>query len=362
MTGATKKAVLFVLLLGAVVYARGQTGGADLSGSLTDKRPAARMRDFVAVVERSFGTEAYRQESYKLIDPEGDAHLIRKLDTIPVKLLSILGGGLPQAELEKEKMRSDPFRIGKTVPIDNERLLNKCCELMRSHFPDIIPVIGEEHRWSPEAREYLKYGYWHRLSRRVAGKQSDFPCPLLGRSKLFLCLACGWTSLFCVTGKEEALKARILEYPDRSVQLHDLFEESYVLNAGDIYLTFLTCENVLAARPHRRGREGDAIQRKLSYIRHDSKENGDNYGAWYHFFGIALYGLMRNEAQAISVAGAESAGSFVLEGSDRQEYFINRYGAMFGTRFKKIIESGSWCIPAPQGCRTDYLVPNPVRG
>ena len=77
------------------------------------------MRDFVAVVERSFGTEAYRQESYKLIDPEGDAHLIRKLDTIPVKLLSILGGGLPQAELEKEKMRSDPFCIGKTVPIDN---------------------------------------------------------------------------------------------------------------------------------------------------------------------------------------------------------------------------------------------------
>jgi hypothetical protein len=71
---------------------------------------------------------------------------------------------------------------------------------------------------------------------------------------------------------------------------------------------------------------------------------------------------MRNEAQAISVAGAESAGSFVLEGSDRQEYFINRYGAMFGTRFKKMIESGSWCIPAPQGCRTDYLVPNPVRG
>lgn len=362
MTGAIKKAFLLVCLLGAFVCARGQTGGADLSGVLTDRRPSARMRGFIALVEQGYESEAYSQDSYKLSDPAGDAHLIRKLDTIPVKLLSIIGGGLPQAEWEKEKMRSDPFRIGKTVPIDNERLLNKFCELMRSHFPDIVPVMGEEHCWSPEAEAYLKYGYWHRLSRRVTGKQRDFPCPLLNRSKLFVCLACGWTSLFCVTGKEEALKARILEYPDRSVQLHDLFEESYVLNDGDIYLTFLTCENVLASRPHRREREGDAIQQKLSYIRHDSKENGDNYGAWYHFFGIALYGLMRTGGQAVLVADTESAGSFFIEGSDRQEYYINHYGALFGAEFKIMIEEGSWCLPAPEGSRTDYLIPNPARG
>lgn len=324
--------------------------------------------EFIKRLESGYRSEHYRQDSLMLVDPIGDAYLIRRLDTIPAKLFSFFtGGSLPQSQWQKERIRADNeqarltgeplFKSGHSVPIDVERLLNKFACIMRRNFPDIIPVMGEEHRWSEEAVDYLRYGFWHRLGRRLSGKQQDFPCPILGRSKLLLCLACGWTSRYCVTGMEDALTERIMCYPDHSVQIHDVFEESYILNRGNIYLTFLTCENVLAGYPHRKGRENDPLQRKLSYFRHDSKEIGDNYGAWYHFFGIALYGIFRPEIKSRLVAETESAGSLFFEGADPQEDIINRYGAVFGAGFSTMLENGAWLL-REEDC--DYLLPNPL--
>lgn len=305
-------------------------------------------------LEENYESIVYAQTDVMLVDAPGDAYLIRQLDTIPIKVVSyLLNRTLPQMQSQEEK---DAFKIGKTLPIDNGRLLDKCAEIMRLHAPDILPSLGGEHAWSPEASRYLYYGYWHRLWRRLSGQQKDFPTPMLRRSKLFFCLACGWTSRYCITGTEEALTERILGYPDHSIQLHELFEESYVLNRGDIYFTFLTCENVLAGHPHRKERTDDPIQKKLSYIRHDSEELGDNYGAWYHFFGIALYGMLRAGLKSMFVADMESLGSFFMEGPDRQETLINHYGAIFGRRLRKMIKDGSWQAEPAPGVRTDYLL------
>ncbi len=324
-------------------------------------------RVFVDRVESGYLSMPYQQDRLQLVDPEGDARLIRNLDTIPVKLYTYLfEEKLPQTDSLRERKRADrerakqdgdiPFRIGKTMPIDIDRLLNRCGEIMRQHEPDIVPVAGEEHKWSPEARKYLRYGFWHRLQRHAEYKQQDFPMPLLMRSKLLLCLACGWTARYCVTGQEEALAEAVLRCPDRSVRIDWLFEESYLLNGGNIYLTLLTCENVLAGQPHRREREGDPLQKKLVYIRHDSKEMGDNYGAWYHFFGTALYGFVRPEFVSTFVADTESIGSLFYEGPDRQETFMNHYGALFGDRLRKMVKSGSWRLPPGPGDRTDYML------
>ena len=294
-----------------------------------------------------------------LVDPRGDAFLIRQLDTIPIKLATyLIHGTLPQAQASPAES-GEVFEIGSTLPIDNDRLLNKCAEIIRGYTPGITPKMGGEHIWSPQARRYLNYGYWHRLWRRLSGRQSDFPAPLFRRSKLFLCLACGWTSRFCITGTEDALIERILSYPDHGLQPHELFAESYVLNKGDIYFTFLACENVLAGDPHRTGRGDDRLQRKLCYIRHDSKELGDNYGAWYHYFGIALYGMLRPGLKSVLVANTESVGSFFMEGPDRQESLINHYGALFGHRFRKMIVRETWKKGPKPGERTDYLLSNP---
>ena len=329
---------------------------------------AGQPRTFLEWVETGYRSAHYQQDRLQLVDPVGDAHLIRRLDTIPAKLyMYLFREPLPQSDTERKRRQADsldarqkgeaPFRIGKTMPIDIDRLLNRCSEILRAHDPAIVPFLGQEHEWSPEARKYLYYGFWHRLSRHAEYKQQDFPVPLLLRSKLFLCLACGWTARYCVTGQEAALTERVLRYPDRSLQIDQLFEESYLLNGGNIYLTLLTCENILASQPHRLEREEDPLQRKLAYIRHDSKELGDNYGAWYHFFGIALYGLVRSEFQSTFVADTESLGSLLYEGPDRQEDYINHYGAVFGSRFRRMLRRGSWRLPLAPGARTDYMLP-----
>lgn len=310
----------------------------------------------------------YQQEELKLIDQKGDAFLIRKLDQVPKKLVTALvKSSYPQAEIQKEKElqaleenKKDQagFKIGKTKPIKVDRLVNKIHQIINAYYPDIIPTRGKEHEWSPQAKRYLIYGFWHRIGRKIFKKQKEFPSPLFFRSKLFLLLACGWTSRYAFTGTEEALKKRIMLYPDKSVQLHHMFMESYVLNRGNLYLTFLTAENVLAGNPYREDRENDPIQKKLAYIRHDNLPMGDNYGAWYHFFGISMYALMRSGVTARAVAEIESFGSFFLEGADKQENYINRYGAIFGRKMKKMFKSKAWREPLPKGTRTDYMLPN----
>lgn len=295
-------------------------------------------------LERSYESEGYQQDRVMLVDPQGDAMLIRKLDTAFVKLASaFFHQDLPQAVSDRERKAGEAdFKIGKTYSLDNELLLEQFADILRRNHPAISPYIGEEHRWSPEARVYNLYGYWHRLWRRFAGKQQDFPIPVFMRSKLLMCLACGWTSRYCITGTEEALKERIMSYPDHSLQIHELFAESYVLNQGNLYMTLLSCENVLTGQPHRSEREFDPLQQKLSYIRNDSKPLGDNYGAWYHFFGIALYGMLRPQFVSTFVANTESLGSFFMEGPDPQETLINYYGALFGRELRRIIKKGSW--------------------
>ena len=64
---------------------------------------------------------------------------------------------------------------------------------------------------------------------------------------------------------------------------------------------------------------------------------GDNFAAWYHFFGTALYALKRPAWLAQVVARTETAGSILLEGPDRQEAFINRQGAEFGSLLRRMV-------------------------
>ena len=315
--------------------------------------------DFYAWIEHHYEARHYQQDSLMLIDPKGDAFLIRKLDTIPIKLLNMLfNGALPQT-IEDEPV--EIFEIGGTVPIDIDRLANKCSEIMLQHYPNLVPSPGEEHDWSPDAKDYLLFGFWHRLGCHVIGKQQDFPSPFVIGSKLFLCLACGWTARYCITGQEKALTNRVMAYPDGGVLPHDLFEESYILNKGNIYLTLLTCENVLAGDPHRKGRQNDPLQKKLAYIRHDSKEIGNNYGAWYHLFGIALYGMLRTNLTSRSVAEFENLGSFFYEGADKQETYINRHGALLGIKLKKIMKHETWKVPLQPTDRTDYMLHNALK-
>ena len=345
--GIMKKASLLVLLSLWSVLAFGQTEEAE--------------GDFFGCLGKSYETSSCQRDSFMLVDPYGDALLIRRSDHIPSRIFSLLVKGSRTQAKASVKVRKEPdFVIGKTLPIDVGRLLNQCHEIIHRRYPEIVPTLGEEHVWSEVARDYLKYGFWQRLGWYVSGKQQEFPTPVLRMSKLFICLACGWTNAFCPTGQEKALAERVMSYPNRSVLPHVLFEESYELNRGNLYLTFLTCENVLAGYPHHPNRDMDHLQQKLAYLRHDSAELGDNYGVWYHLFGIALYGMVREGLLSNTVAEIESFGSYFIEGPDRQEDYINRYGAVFGKRFREMILNKTWMLPLQSTDRMDYMLPNPM--
>lgn len=169
-----------------------------------------------------------------------------------------------------------------------------------------------------------------------------------------------------ITGQESALTEWILSQDDKSIQIHDLFETCYVLNEGDIYMALLTAENVLAGNPYRTDRQSDPVQKKLAYIRNDSIEKGDNYGSWYHFFGIALYASCRGPLTSRLVARIETLGSFFLEDPDPQENYMNNLGAVFGDKLERLVhemtvhqEDTGEFLSLPQGADTKYRQHDP---
>lgn len=316
--------------------------------------PAARANEFHDWIKASNG-EHYQQTEYTPVDPKGDAYLMRKLDQVPMKLVNaLIKDDYREEDIDKEEELRDEFEIGSQRSIDPDRMVNKFREIIQD-LPEITLTKGQEHQWCPDAQKYLLYGFWDRLGRFVTGKQKDFPAPLLMRSKLFLLLACGWTSRYAVTGQEKALEQWILSRPDRSLLYHDLFRESYILNKGDMYLSILTCENVLAGDPYVENRAAQPVQMKLRYIRNDSRQLGDNYGAWYHFYGLMLYGIVRPGLVTRFVAETESLGSFFLEGADKQEDYINRVGAIFAKKLNRMVSNRTWMIPLGSDDRTDYM-------
>ncbi|MBF0405733.1 MAG: hypothetical protein HQM10_00145 [Candidatus Riflebacteria bacterium] len=312
--------------------------------------------------------EHYQQSEFQLIDPIGDAFLIKKIDQMPLKVVQmLLGGTYPQADANEERQTDGvdengnkiPFEIGKTVPIDVERLINKMRDIIRRN-PEISPFIGEEHKWSPEASSQMMSSYMSRVGRVFGGRDTGIPVPIMFQSRLFLLLACGFTSRYAITGTEKELEAKLMTYPDRGVQIHDMFRESYLLNKGNMYLTLLAAENILAGNPYRKTRDDSPLQKKLAYFRQDSLPRGDNYGAWYHFFGIGLYGMLRPGVVSRAVAEIESLGSIFFEGFDRQEDYVNRYGSIWGKKIEEMIRKKTYLVPLKSNERTDYMLNDPA--
>jgi hypothetical protein len=270
----------------------------------------------------------YQQTQYQPVDALGDACLVKRLSHIPGDITRVV---LERAEDKiheaaprnhTEAAPATPsFEIRQDLPMDVDALTARfVSDIAQS---GIAPILGEEHEWSPEAK----------------GAHVN----ALG-SKLFLMLADGQTSHYAVTGQEGTLKNWAMGQKDFSILPHDLLRESYRLNHGDLYQTFLTCENVLNPDWKNPDRAQDPLQQKLAYIRSDSAPLGDKYGAWYHLMGAALYGLMRPALIARSVAEIEAAGSYVMGGPDPQEDAMNRLGARFGSLLRKRVQENDWKV------------------
>jgi hypothetical protein len=165
-------------------------------------------------------------------------------------------------------------------------------------------------------------------------------------NKLLTALATGTTSVFLATGLENKLKEWMLKQDDDSISLYGLFEQSYLLAKGDLYLTLLTIENVLSSNWLTVARNDLPLTKKLKPITYQSTAEGDKFGAWYHFWGMALFALTEGSLTASMMSIAESIIS-VADASnplsnDIQEAYINLHGAKLGGKLRKLALKGKF--------------------
>ena len=233
------------------------------------------------------------------INPAADALLLNITDKLPTDLARMTWRGVKRwihhGSKTPEELKT-PFLKGNQVPIKVDALMNTLEATMRE-FPDIKPHLGPEHVWSKEALSFQGLGFWKRVGSALMGER-PLPFPTFARSKLICALGLGATSVVMPTGKESHLKSWMLAQEPGSVEFHELFREAYKQNEGDLYGTLLCAENVLSEGLYQPDRGEREITSRLSYLRNDSAPEGDNFGAWYHLLGSALYSLQRPEWKA----------------------------------------------------------------
>lgn len=298
-----------------------------------------------AAALKAASPEEQRAISPARLNPASDALLLNLIDRLPRGLASmtwqalrrwvVRGDATPQPLKSAQDLS---FQVGRQTPLDLDNLRETLNHVI-SEFPEFPPHIGAEHVWSRDARGYQGPGFWKRVGGWVRGER-PFPFPTFGRSKLICALGLGATSVVMPTGREDELRSWILQQKPASIELHQLFRESYRLSEGDLYSTLLCAENVLSEGLYDADRQKREVTSRLSYLRSDSAPQGDNFGAWYHLFGAALYSLMRPEWKASLCMKVEDLGSLVLEGKDPQEDHINQLGVKMGQALKELALDG----------------------
>ena len=217
---------------------------------------------------------------------------------------------------------------GRTPPIRTRGFTDMLLTVISQESREgLAPSPGIPHRWSP--------AFLHHHA-------NDFPL-ISSSSKLFVALAYGVTSRFMVTGLEYQLAHWMAAQHDASISPEMLFRKSYRLNQGDIYLTLLTIENVLSRFWLDDDRDNLLLTRKLKPIINLWQGRGDNFGGWYHLWGMILYGYVEGGWAVSLIQEIESTGSHLL--SDKrevQEEHVNRAGGIIGKQLRDAIASGSW--------------------
>ncbi len=341
-----------------------QTSPAHLSqaiGLLSSLLPGKR---FVAV--NAYGSEAYKQmvsqalpfavegaltpKTNRIFDPDFDIVVVSQLDGHGVSLFRLLKGTATRAPAYSEMagqrpdviaLKNGEYKPLESIPIDMNKFMDRVGSIM-AEYPQFKPHFSTPHQWSPEAQAYLKKHSWW--------------VP----SKLLLASALGRTTSMLPTGLEAQLRAKLLTYPDGSLKPDEVFRQAYVLAEGDLYLTLLTAQNVLADFPKRSDRvEANPVYKKLAYIRHDTKDIGDNYGVWYHLFGGALFTSVEPGWRGAGAVWMDSFLGRFISARDRQEEIFNRLSAQFGARLRTMADTGSYGN-APASDK-DYLLANPSR-
>lgn len=242
---------------------------------------------------------------------------IRSLAKVPYCAKETMIADLERGDLQIE---------GREKPIHPTLLLKSFVQVIQKieRETGIKPHVGSPHRWSQEFEKRYRSKYF----------------PYARLSKLLVTLGRGDAAKYMRTGLEDALGRELLARPRRSVALHELFEMSYRLSGGDVYLTLITIENLLSQNWRDKRRDELAVFTRLAPIIHRFGRNGDQFGGWYHLFGIMLFGYVKGSLVSTWVGNVESWGSHILSKGEpeKQEDYINAMGGKIGSRLHDAIE------------------------
>ncbi len=315
---------------------------------------------------------SYQQNRFAVEDPAGDLTLARLLSNFPFDALQIKLGSkqisVPQETMStdeasqfcrqqnildhtckeqgyvsrNDQVHPEPFVEGTLEPLKDAQLLKAFVRVIQEekNRSNISPIISEAPRWSDEflSRFTNKNNYG-------ASNPEDYGYVVDLFDKPLVALFFGSTSKFMTTNKEAELTRWILSQPIRSVTLIDVFRKAYQLHRGDLHHALLLSENIFSRRWRHAHREDLQMTRRLRPFTNWKNGNvNDNFGSWYHFWGVAYYGLIAGKDRALWAAEVEHQGSVFL-GSDayeKQEHFVNLQGARLGGDLREAILSGRW--------------------
>ena len=307
--------------------------------------------------ENKFLGYIYQQEAHQINDPKGDILLLWSAHQIPQFIKASIKGKATEVLKERQEQvdqlllkypeykpveeaknlidmnyathNSDHLAIeleGHKAPFKVKNVVNMMKQVMSEEYQEnkLEPKEGTVHTWSKETHKELKKKF--KLFARMP--------------KLLVALSRGATSQFMKTNTEDSLTDYILSRPRDSINIEEMFRASYKINQGDVYLTLLTIQNVLSRYwlvPNRDQRE---VTTRLKHITNFNYKT-DKFGAWYHLFGIMLYGYAHGGLSSRIVGHLESMGSHIMDKfqkDERQEDIINRKGGPIGARLRKFVK------------------------
>lgn len=320
----------------------------DVRGSILQERKVEAPRVQREPAASAYDKDLYRQKAYQLMDPEGDEALIRRAQAVPRNLLETLFSNenlshsedpwLPEdwetvdpladskKRTPKTKTQEGPSFQGRDNPVklaEFSQMLDQV--LWEESRQGLTPLVGEFHQWDPEVQ-----------------KKYSEKSMVVGFSKLFVTLSLGFTSRFMKTDKEKDLWQWMVAQDYDTVTFPELFRTSYRLNKGDVYLSLLTIENLLAANWRYGGRDKLPATLRLRPITSGYNYDQDKFGTWYHFFGMILYGYATNSGfKANFVGRAEALGSNILSSgvNKTQKQWFNKVGGYVGEDLRESVES-----------------------
>lgn len=306
----------------------------------------------------------YKQDSFQLVDVQGDVSLCKSIvDTGVTQIGTLLTFKLPSGG-HKDRMYDKAIKIYPDYVIkedlsnpydevayeeakkldDHRKVKINACKVKSAikispfyvdKFSDMLkqvimeesenfrPIRGEHHTWSPG----FKLKYQHK-------------CPLVTMApKMLLMLATGVSSRFAVSGLEDDFAREVSRYPVRSLYPHDVFRIAYRIAQGNVYKAILTIENVFSRHWTAPKREAKQVVTRLAHITNDP--NGDNFGTWYHLFGVMLFGYSHGSLMSWTAGFVEGVGSGINSGfkAETQENKVNRLGARIGGVLKRFMKS-----------------------